>query len=129
MTTKQSEIQPFAEHVEMISDPSAEPVVYSEVVAQLGLGGRKVQAAEIRGHTLTVTRAKPFLSSFVGTDDPWFCVAIDHDLNDEQITVVLGGQAVTEILKAYAKSGETRPLKFKLSWVEQGRYDGYYVME
>jgi len=130
MTTKANqktgEIVPFVTS-QLIADVETEPVMLANVLEQMGMSGPRIPAKELVGHTLTIFRAKPFLSSFNDDAQAWFCVCKDHDTN-AQITTVLGGGAVVDILGAYAESGQNRPLTVTLQWIEGGRFGGYYQL-
>ena len=123
---KTGEIVPVTSS-QLIADPDAQPVLLAEVLEQMGMSGPRIPAKELIGHTLTIHRAKPFMSSFNEDNQAWFCVCKDHDTN-AQITTVLGGGAVVDILEAYAASGQGRPLTVTLQWIEGGRFGGYYQL-
>jgi hypothetical protein len=113
---------------QIVADPDAKPLVLADVLREMGMAGRPVKAKEIVGHTIIINRAKPFVSSFDPTSDAWFVVAFDVDLG-EQVTTVLGGTAVVEILEAYAAHGSGSPLQVKLNWNDGGSFIGYYTFE
>lgn len=113
---------------QIVADASAAPVVLADVLREMGMAGIPVKARELVGHTLIISRAKPFASSFDPTSDAWFVVARDLDTNND-VTTVLGGAAVVEILEAYANHGNGAPLQVKLAWNEGGSFSGYYTFE
>jgi hypothetical protein len=113
---------------DFIANREEEPIVYGDVIRELGLAGTQVNAKDLIGETFTIYRAKPFKSSFKQSNDPWYCViALPND--SEPYTVVLGGGACTEVLEAFAQAGYERPLTVKLGWKEGGAFGGYYVFE
>lgn len=113
---------------QIVTDPEAQPITYSQIAQELGLSGPLVSARELIGHTLTIVRAKPFESTYEAQGHAWFCV-VHVDGSDDFNTVVLGGGAIKEILDAYSMTSDMRPLQFVLTWVEGGKYGGYYSLE
>jgi len=126
-SNKITPVRPVRPHV-IITDPDVTPVILEDVVREMGMSGPKVPAEQLVDHTLTILRAKPFMSSFDEEREAWFCVVRDHETN-AQVTTVIGGQACTEILDAYAASGATAPLTVVLRKVDGGRYGRYYQFE
>lgn len=113
---------------QIVADPDAKPLILADVLREMGMAGKPVKAKDLVDHTLVIHRAKPFASSFDPTSDAWFVVALDTDTG-EQITTVLGGAAVVEVLEAYSQHGNGAPLQVKLCWNEGGTFNGYYTLE
>jgi len=105
-----------------------EPLDWSQFAHQIGLRGTSITAEELVNKTFDITRAKRFESSFEGQDHAWFCIVKPVD-QDEVFEVTLGGQAVVEILDAYAASGFSNPLRVKLTYKAGGKFKGYYNFE
>lgn len=113
---------------QIVADPDAKPIVLNDVLREMGMAGKPVKSRDLVDHTLIISRAKPFASSFDPTSDAWFVVALDVE-SGEQITTVLGGAAVVEVLDAYAQHGQGAPLQVVLRWNEGGSFSGYYTLE
>lgn len=120
-------ITPRPHEEQIVADPNAAPVSLAEILSQMGMGGRRVQSKELVGRTLDIIRAKPFASSFDESREAWFVVCRDVETG-EQLTTVLGGGAVVEILEAYAATGSNKPFRVTLEWVEGGKFGGYYQL-
>jgi hypothetical protein len=102
-----------------------EPLDWSQFAKQAGLRGTPIKAEELVNMTFDILRAKQQESSFEGQEVFWFCIVRPVG-QDELFETVLGGQAVMEILNAYAKSGIENPLRVTLDFVKGGKYKGYY---
>lgn len=105
-----------------------QPLDWSQFAKQTGLRGTPTTAEELVNKTFDIMRAKRFESSFEGQEHAWFCIVRPTD-QDELFEVTLGGQAVVEILDAYAASGYTNPLRVKLTYKQGGKFKGYYNFE
>lgn len=120
------DVTPYERHnAQIIANPEAEPLILGDVLKAMGLSGPRMPAAELRGKTFTILRARPFISSFDANKNAWFCV-IKLPGDDDPYTTVLGGSAVVEILQALADAEYDRPLQVTLEWVDGGRFGGYY---
>lgn len=104
------------------------PLDWAHFAKQAGLRGTPIAAEELVNKTFDITRAKRFESSFEGQDHVWFCIVKPVE-QDEVFEVALGGQAVVEILDAYAASGLANPLRVTLSYKKGGKFSGYYTFE
>lgn len=104
------------------------PLDWSQFAKQSGLRGTPATAEDMVNKTFDITRAKRFESSFEGQDHAWFCIVRPVG-QDESFEVTLGGQAVVEILDAYAASGLNNPLRVKLTYKAGGKFKGYYNFE
>lgn len=121
-----NEKQAFLDYV---ADRDAEPIVYADVVRELGIAGTPLVTRELIGETLTILRGKPYKSAFPGQkNNPWF-VVFTLPKSDQLYSCTIGGGACTEILEAFANAGYDRPLTVKLGWKEGGAFDGYYIFE
>jgi hypothetical protein len=105
-----------------------EPLDWSQFAQQAFLTGEPTTAEELVGKTFDIMHAKKFDSSFDGQDHAWYCVVRPVG-QDQAFAVTLGGQAVIEVLDAYAASGGTRPLRVKLGFKSGGKFKGYYQFE
>jgi len=105
-----------------------QPLDWSQFAKQAGLRGTPITAEELVNKTFDIMRAKRFESSFEGQDHAWFCI-VKPEGQDEMFEVTLGGQAVVEILDAYAASGLSNPLRVHLTYKAGGKYKGYYNFE
>lgn len=112
----------------IIATPDAEPFRWSDFAKQALLSGTPIKAEELVGCEFDILRAKYFDSAFEGQDHAWYCVIRKVD-DAEVYAVTLGGQAVVEILDAYAAMGNTRPLRVKLAYHQGGKFNGYYTFE
>jgi len=112
----------------IITQSDAQPLDWAQFAKQAGLRGTPVTAEELVNKTFDILRAKQFESSFEGQDHAWFCIVRPVE-QDETFEVTLGGQAVVEVLDAYAKSGYNNPLRVKLSHKSGGKFKGYYTFE
>lgn len=112
----------------IIAVPTDEPFEWRKFAEERLLTGTPITAEELVNKTFDIMRAKRFDSSFEGQDHAWYCVVRPVG-QDEVFAVTLGGQAVVEILDAYASTGNTRPLRVKLGFVAGGKYNGYYIFE
>lgn len=111
------------------SAPLGEPAMsVAEAKADLDIGYPHVKAEELKGKTFTIVGAQTFPSTLSPDTDPFFCLCRD-DENGELWTTVMGGKQPVEFLSAYFAKGGTRPLLVTLQYVEQGKFDGYYVIE
>jgi hypothetical protein len=113
---------------EIVARPNNEPVLWSEFARQAFLTGTPITAEDLVGKTFDILRAKLFDSSFEHQDHAWYCVVRPVD-QDEVFAVTLGGQAVVEILDAYAATGNDRPLRVALAYHQGGKFNGYYTFE
>lgn len=112
----------------IVANPTDEPVKWSDFAKQQLLSGTPIEAKELVGIEFDILRAKKFDSAFEGQDHAWYCVV--RKVGDPEVyAVTLGGQAVVEILDAYASTGSTRPLRVKLGFHDGGKYNGYYTFE
>ena len=113
----------------MICDPTKEPISYIDVLREMGMAGVQVQAKQLVDKTFVILRAKQFDSSFQDDAHAYFCTIKPLD-EAEPYTVVLGGQAVVEVLDAFVAYGSDQPLKVTLRYAEgQGKFSGYYFFE
>ena len=112
----------------IVTQSDAEPLDWSQFARQAGLRGTPITAEEMVDMTFDIMRAKSFGSSFEGQDHVWFCIVRPIE-QDELFEVSLGGQAVVEILDAYAKSGHNNPLRVKLAYKKGGKFSVYYTFE
>lgn len=131
MTTNDKSPQPWDIDVDpnaIIAQPDAEPFEWRKFAEQQYLTGTPVTAEDLIGKEFDILRAKLFLSSFEGQDHAWYCVV--REVGEKEVkAVTLGGQAVVEILDAYAATGNNRPLRVKLAFTQGGKFQGYYSFE
>lgn len=107
------------------TEANAEPLDWSLFAKQAGIRGTPKTAAELIDTTFDILRGKPFESSYEKQDHAWFCIVRPVG-QDELFETTLGGQALVEILDAYAKSGLQNPMRVTLDFVKSGKNDGYY---
>ena len=120
------DVSPFELHNSIIlANRDAEPIVFSQIVREMGLSGPTVPMVELVGQVITILRAKPFQSKYEGKKNPWFCVFLMEG-DDQPYTTTIGGSACVEMLEAFAAAEIDRPFQVKIEWVEAGRHDGYY---
>jgi hypothetical protein len=112
----------------IVTQTDLQPLDWSQFAKQAGLRGTPITAEDLVNKTFDIMRAKRFESSFEGQDHAWFCIVRPID-QDETFEVTLGGQAVVEILDAYAASGLNNPLRVKLTYKAGGKFKGYYNFE
>lgn len=106
-----------------------QPLDWSQFAKQAGLRGTPISAEDLTGKQFDILRAKRFESSFEGQDHAWFCIVRPVG-QDELFETTLGGQAVVEVLDAYAESGLQNPLRVKLAFYPgKGKFKGYYNFE
>lgn len=114
--------------IEMFADMNVKPVDLKKEMEKMGLIAQHIKAKQLIGETFIIFKAKPFNSRFDTENEPYFCHCTDVN-HTEVWTTTLGGQAITELLKAYIDKGPGKPIKITLGWVEGGAYDGYFVFE
>lgn len=113
---------------EMFVASEDKPIVLRDEMEALGLLAPHIQAKELIGQTFIIFKAKTFPGMGDPNRPPYFCHCTD--LKKEEVwTVVLGGQAVTEVLTGYIATGLNKPIQVTLGWVEGGAYGGYFVFE
>lgn len=126
------ELSPFdqieTDHSEIVAAPNAEPLKWSDFAKKNLLAGDPITAQELVNREFDILRAKRFDSSFEGQDHAWYCVVRPTDTG-EVFSVTLGGQAVVEVLDAFANAGITNPLRVKLGYHDGGKFNGYYTFE
>jgi hypothetical protein len=105
-----------------------EPLDWSQFAKDAGLRGTPTTAEDMVNKTFDILHAKKFDSAYDGQDHAWFCIVRPVG-QDENFEVTLGGQAVMEILDAYAAMGGTRPLRVKMTYKTGGKFKGYYQFE
>jgi hypothetical protein len=110
------------------TEAELQPLDWSQFAKQAGLRGTPSTAEDMVNKTFDIMRAKKFDSSYEGQDHAWFCIVRPVD-QDELFEITLGGQAVVEILDAYAASGLENPLRVKLTYKAGGKFKGYYNFE
>lgn len=116
------------DHNVITAQASEQPLDWSQFAKQAGLRGTPITAEDLVNKSFDILRAKRFESSFEGQDHAWFCIVRPID-QDEKFEVTLGGQAVVEILDAYAASGLQNPLRVHLVYKTGGKFKGYYNFE
>ena len=120
----------YIEHAQkrMFADVERKPVVLRKEMEKLGLLAPHMSPKDLIDETFIIFKAKPFKSKYVTEDDPYFCHCTDLE-HKEVWTVVLGGQAVVEMLKQYIALETGKPIQVTLRFMEGGAHDGYYTIE
>ena len=96
--------------------------------ADLDIGYPHITAETLKGESFTIVGLQTFKSTLSPDTDPFFCLCRDEK-SGELYTTVLGGKQPVEFLSAYIAKGGNKPLAVTLNFVEQGTFDGYYVLE
>ena len=104
------------------------PMSMADAKEEFDIGYPHVPAAELKGESFIIRGAQQFESDLNPDRNPYFVLCADAKTG-ELFTTTLGGKQPVEFLEAYMAKGGKRPLAVTLTFVEQGRYDGYYVIE
>ena len=105
-----------------------EATTVDQAKADLDIGYPHIKTAELKHERFTIVGLQSFKSTLSPDVDPFFALCRD-DKTGELFTTVLGGKQPVEFLSAYLAKGGNKPLQVYLNFVEQGTYDGYYVIE
>lgn len=101
------------------------PIRLGDVLKEMGLTAPMVPARELIGEEFVILRGRRFTSRFSENKHAWFIIFKYPD-DDEIYSTILGGDAVVELLDAWASTNRYEPLLVYLEWVNGGRYGGYY---
>lgn len=107
---------------------AAEAITVDQAKADLDIGYPHVKAGDLKGKSFTIVGLQTFKSQLSPDVDPFFVLCRDEK-SGELWTTVLGGKQPVEFLSAYMAKGGTKPLAVTLTFVDQGTFEGYYVIE
>lgn len=120
--------QPLLIPSEWAAETDKKPLTVAEAKDEFDIGYPHIKTEELRGESFIIRAAETFKSTLSPDVDPFFCLCADSKTG-ELFTTVLGGKQPVEFLSAYLAKGGNRPLAVTLRFVEQGTYDGYYIIE
>ena len=109
------------------SDIGAKPRTLADISEEYGIVAPHQAAKDLIGETFAIQAMRRVESNLGGVGYYYFVLALDPKTG-ESYTTTLGGQAVVQVLDRLIEKGVTDPVTVTLDFVEQGKYDGYYVL-
>ena len=126
MTEPMNEMIPFTDGDWFAgADTKAKPL--ADVAQEYGIVAPHQKAEALRGQSFTILGLKKVASDLPGPGYYYFVACYDAKAK-EYFTTSLGGQAVLQTLDRMIAKGVKEPVVVTLDFVEQGAFDGYYVL-